>query len=335
MDRNYPGPCSGCCTCPGPSFFARIRSASKSKCGLVDPTQANKFFLASVRNVTTTASCQGEASGSSFSDSVSCQENSAFTIYTTVNPSTCASTCTGEGSGTTTTSGTSVNTEDGQTLTSSSTTTETDTLTVVNCANLIWQVSTTSTSSQTDASGNTTSNTSTTSTEVNGGYGSQTFCQCNNQTTSSGPTISDVTTYGSEYDTSQLQAATVDALPSWPSTFGSNPTASAELSSTETSYSIEQCQYYLAHPVPPFPQLVYNWVERFIPDPVNGVAQAPIDTARTYTWDGSIPAGYNPSDNTTWPKSGIFEMDQPSGNGIVTIVETSMICGGVTTTLSS
>ena len=59
------------------------------------------------------------------------------------------------------------------------------------------------------------------------------------------------------------------------------------------------------------------------------------DTPQTYTWDGTRPPGYDPTDSTTWPKSAIFEVDHPSSNGAISLHNLTVDCGGGLSTLFS
>jgi hypothetical protein len=172
----------------------------------------------------------------------------------------------------------------------------------------------------------------TTGTYTDGGAnGRFTGCDCSAVPGAAAPTTttSDVTTYSDEYTTATLESTVVAALATWGSlpAFGSpssGEVASAELSTDQTSYSILESKYQFAHPVPPNGTYKLAWIERFQPDG----GGAPTDTARSYTWDGTIPGGYDPANSATWPMTSIFEVDYPASNGATSLVSLTVDCGG-------
>jgi hypothetical protein len=140
--------------------------------------------------------------------------------------------------------------------------------------------------------------------------------------------------YTNEYTTAELMSDAVSLLPSWGAlpSFGSASAAElayADLTTDETEYSIMESKYQFAHPIPPSSTYSFSWIERFVPS----AGGSPTDTAQSYTWDGTILGGYNPSDKSTWPKTSIFETDYPSSNGVTTLRNLTCNCGGGPITL--
>jgi hypothetical protein len=140
------------------------------------------------------------------------------------------------------------------------------------------------------------------------------------------PTYTVSGSFTNEYATAELQSNTVTSLPDWGdlSTFSpgsGGELASAELNSDGSSYSIMESKYQWAHPVPPLGYYKLTWDEVFTPD-----SGGPVSTPKSYVWDGTTPGGYNPSDNTTWPTSSIFEVDYPSSNGSISMANLGVSC---------
>ncbi len=125
-------------------------------------------------------------------------------------------------------------------------------------------------------------------------------------------------TLSDEYTTPMLASNTVAALPAYPGTFTGNCSAYRNLSSDESSYSIQRFRYKFTFPAAEQPFIIH-WVERFTPDG----GGSPADTSRSE----SIPAGAT--------ESNVREVVEPNSNGTVTIecvgtleVETASIRDG-------
>lgn len=119
--------------------------------------------------------------------------------------------------------------------------------------------------------------------------------------------------YSSPYTTSALVSNTIAALPSFSSFTAGSPVASYSLSGTEQSFTIERSKYKFRFKVPKVGNgscYKLTWVER-----TSLTGGSPTDAAKSYTWDGVIPAGYDPLDNSTWPTTGEYEIDEPASNG--------------------
>lgn len=139
------------------------------------------------------------------------------------------------------------------------------------------------------------------------------------------PTVS--IAYTDEVTATILEEWVISSLPSWGafsslSYFSSLEVASAELSTDQTSFSVLESKYQWAHPIPPNSIYKLTWDEVFHPDGGGATSSTP----QSYTWDGTTPAGYNPSDDTTWPTSGIFEVNYPSSNGSIWIENLVVSC---------
>jgi hypothetical protein len=140
-----------------------------------------------------------------------------------------------------------------------------------------------------------------------------------------------------ENTTDDLKTNTVGLLPDFPTTFTYTDTgicavtlANANLASNELNYSVQESQYFLAHPVPPTGgSYSISWIERFTP----ASGGAAVDTTRTYTWDGTTPSGYSVSDPSTWPKTSTYTVNYPTSNGTVKIVNLQYTCNDSTTTV--
>lgn len=318
----YPGFCDSCCSCPSPQFAYIQRAASKSKCGFLNPSDGKYYF--NWNSVTSyTGNCTTDpAYPPGYTSTASWSE-----VTTTTRTSTCAgitTTCSFVGSS-------SQHTDSGASPPFAGSV-------------LIWEASSnltgTSTGTSCSSSVGTSSGTVTfphfdgTPDEVYSlGYRTEYDGDISLSCIRTGPTTVD--TFTSEYSTSTLESDTVSALPAWgtmPGFGGGYPShlASAELSSTEATYSILQSKYQFAHPVPPNATYKLTWVERFTPD-----TGSPTDTPKSYTWDGTVPSGYASSNSSTWPKTTIFEVDQPSSNGSVSIHNLAVDCGGGPSTLFS
>lgn len=77
----------------------------------------------------------------------------------------------------------------------------------------------------------------------------------------------------------------------------------------------EQSNYQFVHQVPVSCYLNVTWDEVFTP----ADASPPTVTPMSYTYHGSgnpcFPSGYNPLDNTTWPRSSVYDTATPPTNG--------------------
>ena len=296
MDRNYPGPCSSCCTCPPPEFASVSRAASKSKCGFLDATTGKYYYQETIVSTGTDNAPLIGASGGCTMTQVS------------TNTAQCASSSTTwTGSGSSTSTGVP-----GLVPPCSAT--------QVLIPGNAWEI----TAGEVPGLGGV-------GTIYGSGIGIFGYQDCAGE-----PDITRVVTYADEYTTAALQAYVVASLPAWgslPPFGGGYPgeLASAELNADSSGYSIMESQYQLAHPIPPTGIYILMWVERFTPDG----GGAPTNTARSYTWDGAIPGDYNRSDPATWPKTSIFEVDHPASNGIITLHNLTVNCGGGATTLFS
>jgi len=69
---------------------------------------------------------------------------------------------------------------------------------------------------------------------------------------------------------------------------------------------------------------IIKWVERFSPEG----GGAPTDTVKTYTWSGTIPGGYDPTDSTTWPITGEYTLATPATDGTTTLACITVTCSG-------
>lgn len=328
MDRNYPGPCASCCTCPTPELAVVSRSASKSKsaCGFLkaaDGKYYQSWNTVTTSNGTCTVDPAFAAAAPGYNNFGSWSETT-----TTNRTATCAgitTTCSFVA-----TSSESLN--DGASPPFNGST-----------ANFTGSADQTGTSSSAGCSPSVGVSTSEVIFPHVDGTPDQTYTYGYYQRQYDGATgevctESDNTTdtYSSEYTTSQLETDTLSALPAWgalPAFGGAGAVelASAELSTGEATYSVMESKYQWAHQVPPTGQYELTWVERFTPDG----GGSPTDTPQTYTWDGTTPSGYNPADSTTWPKSAVFEVDYPASNGTISIHLLTYNCGAGPVTLFS
>ncbi len=288
MDRNYPGPCQGCCICPDPQLMVAHRGASKSKCGETDPTQPGKWFLVTVTTSSATSECDYNDVGQA-----SCSGSMTYTETHTYDRSTCALTCTASGSSDV--SGSFTPEEGGGMPKSLSISGN-----AVGCGQ--WVMS--------DGSGSP-------------AVGCRGWCLQADPLATSTDTSSSSTSYSSEYTDEMLQADVVGALGDWPNLALGNDhdlIASAELISG--SYSVLEGKYQWKHPLPPGGYYKITWDEVFTPD----LGGAPTTTPQTYTWDGTKPPAYDPTDATTWPGSDVREVDFPMENGDVTLANVVISC---------
>ena len=301
MERNYPGPCSACCTCPMPQFAYVSRAASKSKsaCAYLNTSNGNYYFQQTVTQTWNVSFSDG-ASGSGSMSTTQIDTNTY-----SISGRTCSGpVCSGSGSGVQSSSY-GVGAEP-QSVSFS--------CTYAGCGN--W--------------------TGTETIGYSGGSETNAWNAAPPGFVGGGDTYTTSTTYADEYTDAQLQTYVAATLPGWGplSTFGdSYPSelASAELSSGAGTYSILESKYAFAWQVPPSQFYELTWVERFTPDG----GGSPTDTAKSFTWDGTIPNGYNPSDSSTWPRSTVFEVDYPSSNGSISLHNLAVNCGAGPTTLFS
>lgn len=304
MDRNYPGPCSSCCTpppCPSPSLSIVSRSASKSKngsCAFFNSADGNYYL-------TSTFTASGSGSSPDMGDCSGYYDASySYTEITTCDLSTGLSSCTASGSANFVQTIPFTRPICGGFLCDD---VLTDTVTRVSCGNWLG-THTTQTPTSTDCV--------TTSFAIDDISPLLRLIQ----------TSTSSTTYTSIYSDALLISTTVAALPSWgeipPCGSGSGST---ELSSAELSgitYSIMQSKYQFCFPVPVSGCYKITWNSVFTPDG----GGTPTTTPMSFIWDGTPPPDYNPDDTTTWPVSDIYEQDQPDSNGVVTIANIVASC---------
>ena len=114
-----------------------------------------------------------------------------------------------------------------------------------------------------------------------------------------------------EYTTGDLIWYTTGALPSYPGTWAGDCLALRDLAADEMSYSIQRFRYKLQ-----LPSMVgittahIAWVERFTP----AGGGAPIDTPKSYDWDGSST------------ETGEYYVSEPVTNGMIEVVDIVMTC---------
>lgn len=135
-------------------------------------------------------------------------------------------------------------------------------------------------------------------------------------------------TLSDEYTTDDLKAYAVASLSPYSdySVSGCSVLAAASLASDELSYNIQAGKYKIAFQIPKVGNgscYKITWNETFTPD-----TGSPVVTAKSYTWDGSIPSGYDSTDNTTWPTSDEHTVDVPSSNGSVSVTDLVAVCTG-------
>lgn len=130
-----------------------------------------------------------------------------------------------------------------------------------------------------------------------------------------------------EYTTANLISNTVAALPAYGSFAVASPSASRNLSTDELSYAIADSVYRFRFKAPKVgggTTYIIKWVERFSPEGGGAVT----DTVKTYTWSGTIPGGYDPTDSATWPLSDEYTLAVPATDGTTSIACITATCSG-------
>jgi hypothetical protein len=121
-------------------------------------------------------------------------------------------------------------------------------------------------------------------------------------------------TLSDEYTTAQLITNTTAALPAWDDDWNDTAGSYRNLTTNELTLSIRESKYRFRFKVPKVGSgscYKLDWVERFTPSPSGD----PVDTVKTWTWDGTIPGGYDPDDSATWPLSPEYTIPTPATNG--------------------
>lgn len=134
-------------------------------------------------------------------------------------------------------------------------------------------------------------------------------------------------TLSAEYTTSALISHTIASLPVYGSFAVASPSASRNLSTDELSYAVADSVYRFRFKVPKVGSgttYIIKWVERFSPEGGGAVT----DTVKTYTWSGTIPGGYDPTDSTTWPITGEYTLAVPATDGTTTLACITTTCSG-------
>lgn len=56
------------------------------------------------------------------------------------------------------------------------------------------------------------------------------------------------------------------------------------------------------------------------------------ETAKSYNWSGTVPGGYDPANNTTWPVTGEYALPVPTSNGTLSVPSSAILyyCDGCT-----
>jgi hypothetical protein len=130
--------------------------------------------------------------------------------------------------------------------------------------------------------------------------------------------------YSLEYTTADLKAAALAALPAdYPNT---TPGSYFNLTADELTNAIREAVLWFTFPAPvsrgrPNPCYQITWKERFTP-----TTGSPVDTPKSWTWDGEIPEGYDPEDEETWPRSPDFTVPIPTANGTTTVEDVEFSC---------
>ncbi len=127
------------------------------------------------------------------------------------------------------------------------------------------------------------------------------------------------TNISSEYTTSDLEAFTLSSLPAYvgePAYHGGSDYSSRFLSIDEKAYAIAEVKYRFRFKAPNVGAGRYKltWVERLVP-----TSGATTDTVKTWTWDGTLPSGYDPDNWSSWPVSSDFILAIPSINARLNI----------------
>jgi len=95
---------------------------------------------------------------------------------------------------------------------------------------------------------------------------------------------------------------------------------------SEKSYLLGDAVYSVRFQASARGPCIISWVERFYPEG----GGTPTDTVKSYSWDGTIPSGYDANDDTTWPTSGDFTLPPPATDGyIITECFTATYTGSV------
>ena len=114
-------------------------------------------------------------------------------------------------------------------------------------------------------------------------------------------------------------------LPSYPpftSDSGSD-LAALDVSLSSSTCDLSNSKYKFKFQVPQQSStFIISWTFRFTPD---GGA-SPTDVSMSYTFDGTVPPGYDPNDDTTWPETPVYIAPTPPYNGIYSIVGLSSNC---------
>lgn len=140
-------------------------------------------------------------------------------------------------------------------------------------------------------------------------------------------------TFGSFYqwqDEDTLEDVEARALSALPGDYP-NSTGGSYRNASGSSASIREAEYAFKFKVPLVNGGNYftiRWTERFTP--LDG--GDPVDTDRCVAWDGVVPSGYDPADNSTWPQinasgsAGWEHLDIPEENGTLTVVNVEASC---------
>lgn len=130
----------------------------------------------------------------------------------------------------------------------------------------------------------------------------------------------------SEYTDALLFTDTAAAVPAYSGSFTQGvSTAFNDFSTNHLTLTLRKMEYYLAHKIPLIGTCYkLEWVERFTPDG----GGMPVDTPRSYTWDGVTPSGYDPNDPDTWPVTTTYDAGFPSDEGVISIADTVATCKG-------
>lgn len=106
---------------------------------------------------------------------------------------------------------------------------------------------------------------------------------------------------------------TTAALPEFDGDWDDTAGSYFDLTTDELTNSIREGKYRFRFKIPKIGRgtcYKLSWVERFTPEDGD-----PVDTEKSWTWDGTIPEGYDPDDSTTWPVSDEYTIAIPSENG--------------------
>lgn len=133
-------------------------------------------------------------------------------------------------------------------------------------------------------------------------------------------------TKSDEYTTFQLITNTEAALPDWDDDWDDTPGSYRNLTTNELTLSIREAKYRFRFKISKVGSgrcYRIEWVERFTPETGD-----PVDTEKSFQWDGVTPDGYNPNDSATWPISDEFTISVPDTNGTTTVEDVVSFCRG-------